>query len=143
LTIYTNVPLLDQGYITTLFLMNSTIQDDPGSSCRNILPRSYHLIPSLLLFNTTSTEKTSYQSNRFFYLIATNSLTIYYKVPALCLPYSTHVLLPSSVSQDHPGPSCRLISHRTYHPTYCLKKQIKYISSNNKHIEVERRHCLM
>jgi len=41
---------------------------------------------SLLLLETTSTEKRSYQYNKFFYLIVTNTSTIYTEVAHYIYP---------------------------------------------------------
>jgi len=68
--------------------------------------RNINIEASLLLLDTTSTKKRYYQYNRF-YLIATNNLMIYTKVPLLYPAYMTRVFLTNAPRQDDPGPSCR------------------------------------
>jgi len=55
-----------------------------------------------------------------FYLIATNTLTIYTKVPFWYLPYIDHVCLASSPIQEDLGPSCRNTVYRSYNLTIRL-----------------------
>jgi len=58
--------------------------------------RNINIEASLLLLETTSVEKRSYEYNKFLLFIVTNTLTIYIEVQPLYLAYITHVFLTSS-----------------------------------------------